>query len=56
MLDPLPCENILVTMNDYTLMEFDRPGDRILRNDRVEIEKVCCLSSCVMVSLAHDAS
>ena len=47
---------ILVTMNDYTLMEFDRPGDRILKNDRVEIEKVCCLSSCVMVFLAHDAS
>ena len=34
---------ILVTMNDYTSMEFDRPGDKVLMNDRVEIEKVCCL-------------
>ena len=34
---------ISVTMNDYTSMEFGRPGDRILMNDLIEIEKVCCL-------------
>ena len=45
MLDPPtpPLVKISITMNDYTSMEFGRPGDRILMNDRIEIEKVCCL-------------
>ena len=53
---PPPPVKILVTMNDYTSMDFDCPGDRNLMNDRVEIEKVCCLWRCLMLGLAHYAS